>query len=147
MELEPDLPLVLINPILIGQVLTNLLENALKYAPAGSPIAIVARRGGDSAGSEGVVVSVRDAGLGVPSGEQARIFDKFYRGHAGSRQLGGVGLGLTVCKGIVEAHGGWIWVEPAPGGGAAFVFTLPQTASAGELAPRDLSPGLNGALP
>jgi two-component system sensor histidine kinase KdpD len=146
-ELEPDLPLVLINPILIGQVLTNLLENALKYAPAGSPIAMAARRGGDSAGTESMVVSVRDAGPGVRLGEQARIFDKFYRGHAGSVQLGGVGLGLTVCKGIGEAHGCRIWVESAPGGGAAFVFTLPQTASAVELAPRDLSPGLNGALP
>jgi two-component system sensor histidine kinase KdpD len=96
----------------------NLLENALKYTPAASPIDVSAER------TEGaMLIEVADRGPGLPPGDEQRIFDKFYRARSGNG--GGVGLGLTICRGIVEAHGGRIWVENRPGGGAAFRFTLP----------------------
>ena len=112
-----DLPLVPLDPVLIEQVLVNLLDNALKYTPPESPIEIAARVDGD-----GVTVEVADRGPGLPPGEERRVFDKFYRGRAVADR--GVGLGLAICQGIVEAHGGRIWAENRPGGGVTFRFTL-----------------------
>ncbi len=118
-DVPPDLPLIKADGILLQQVLMNLLENAAKYTPAGSPIEIAAR-----AGEKEVVVEVADRGPGLASGEEERIFDKFHRaGRHGDRI--GTGLGLTVCKGIVQLHGGRIWAENRPGGGAVFRFALP----------------------
>jgi two-component system, OmpR family, sensor histidine kinase KdpD len=117
-----DFPLVAFDSALIEQVLINLLENATKYTPPGSPLDIVAR-----ARDSEVEVEVADRGPGVDRADAERIFDKFYR--AREREGGGVGLGLTICRGIVSAHGGRIWVEERPGGGAAFRFTLPLDAS------------------
>ena len=118
-SLPSDLPLVPMDGVLIEQVFINLLENAVKYTPAGTPIEISASR------VDGVVrVDVADHGPGVPPGEERRIFDKFYR-VAVERPASGVGLGLTICRGIVTAHGGRIWAENRPGGGAVFRFTLP----------------------
>jgi two-component system, OmpR family, sensor histidine kinase KdpD len=128
--LPPDVPLVPLDGLLIEQVLVNLLENAVKYAPAGSPIEITARASGDM-----ITVDVRDRGPGVPAGEDNRVFDKFHR-VAGSA-AGGVGLGLTICRGIVMAHGGHIWVEPREGGGAVFRFTLPLGGLAPAKVPRE----------
>jgi two-component system sensor histidine kinase KdpD len=128
LDLAPDLPLVYINPILIDQVLTNLLENALKYAASDHPITIAARRAEGAAERAGVAVTVRDRGLGIPSDDLGRIFEKFYRNHLHTGHATGAGLGLAICKGLVEAHGGRIWAENCPDGGAAFTFTLPQTA-------------------
>jgi two-component system sensor histidine kinase KdpD len=108
-----------LDSVLIEQVLINLLENAIKYTPAGSPIEISATGARDM-----VTVTIADRGPGIPPGDEQRIFDKFYRARAGDGS-GGVGLGLTICRGIVEAHGGRIWVENRAGGGAAFHFTLP----------------------
>ncbi|MGE5231872.1 MAG: DUF4118 domain-containing protein [Deltaproteobacteria bacterium] len=119
--LPPDLPLLPIDGLLIEQVLINLLENALKYTPAGTPIDISARLG-----QREVIVEVADRGPGLPAGEEGRIFDKFYRARDQGR-AGGAGLGLTICRGIVTAHGGRIWAENRPGGGAAFRFSLPLT--------------------
>ena len=120
-RLPPDLPLVLMDGLLIEQVFVNLLENAVKYTPAGTPIEISA------AAAEGaVVVDVADRGPGLGDGEEARVFDKFYR-VTGATAVAGVGLGLTICRGIVTAHGGRIWAENRPGGGAVFRFTLPLT--------------------
>lgn len=120
-RLPPDLPLVPLDAILLEQVFINLLENAAKYTPAGTPIEISA-----VAGPGVVTVSVADRGPGLTPGEELRIFDKFYRG--GDAPIGrGVGLGLTICRGIVSAHGGRIWAENRPDGGAAFRFTLPLT--------------------
>jgi two-component system sensor histidine kinase KdpD len=116
----PDLPMVLVDGVLLEQVMINLVENAMKYAPAGSAIDLSA-----SVRDRDVVVEVADRGPGIPLGEEARIFDKFYRGKF-SRE-GGVGLGLTICRGIVEAHGGRIWVENRSGGGAIFRFSIPLT--------------------
>ncbi len=113
-----DLPLVLVDGVLLEQILINLVENALKYAPKGSAIDLSA-----SAGHREVIVEVADRGPGLPPGEESRIFDKFYR--AQPAREGGVGLGLTICRGIVEAHGGRIWAENRTGGGAAFRFAIP----------------------
>jgi two-component system sensor histidine kinase KdpD len=114
----PDLPMVQIDGVLLEQVVLNLLENAAKYAPPGSLIELSA-----SAGDREVVVEIADRGQGIPVGEEVRIFDKFYR--AKPAREGGVGLGLTICRGIIEAHGGRIWAENRSGGGAVFRFAIP----------------------
>jgi two-component system sensor histidine kinase KdpD len=124
-----DLPLAPFDSILIEQVLINLLENATKYTPPGTPIDVaVALRGRD------VQVEVADRGPGVPEVDAERVFDKFYR--AREREGGGVGLGLTICRGVIVAHGGRIWVEDRSGGGASFRFTLPldETKESGKIA-------------
>ncbi len=113
-----DLPLVAIDDVLIEQVLVNLLDNALKYTPSGSPIEIIAT-GTDQA----VTVEVADHGPGLPSGSEDKVFDKFYRGQPAAGR--GAGLGLAICQGIVRAHGGRIWAHNLPGGGVSFLFTLP----------------------
>jgi two-component system sensor histidine kinase KdpD len=116
-SLPADLPLVPLDGVLIEQVLVNLLENAAKYTPEGTPVEICARPG------EGfVLVEVADRGPGLPEGEETRIFDKFHRVPRDSA-AGGIGLGLTICRGIITAHGGRIWAENRPGGGAVFRFT------------------------
>jgi two-component system sensor histidine kinase KdpD len=117
-RLPEDLPLVPLDAVLIEQVLVNLLENALKYAPRGA-IEVSAWRDGGA-----VVVEVADRGPGIPAGEEERVFDKFHRA-APLDMPAGVGLGLTVCRGIVTAHGGRIWAENREDGGAAFRFSLP----------------------
>ena len=117
-NLPPDLPLVPFDSTLIEQVLVNLLENAVKYTPPGSPIELAARTG-----EAEVVVEVSDHGPGLQPGSEERVFDKFYRAQPANTR--GVGLGLTICRGIVEAHNGRIWAENRPEGGAVFRFTLP----------------------
>jgi two-component system sensor histidine kinase KdpD len=118
-DLPADLPPLPIDAVLIEQVLINLLENALKYTPRGSPIAISAEREGS-----GVRIDVADRGPGVPERERSLIFEKFYRSKPDVSD-GGAGLGLAICCGVVEAHGGKIWVEAREGGGARFRFWLP----------------------
>jgi two-component system sensor histidine kinase KdpD len=117
-KLPEGLPLVPIDGVLIEQVLVNLLENAVKYTPAGSSIQLSAR----SVENE-VVVEVTDRGPGLPPGEEERVFDKFYRVRPATTS--GVGLGLAICRAVIEAHGGRIWAENRIGGGAVFRFTLP----------------------
>jgi len=118
-QLPDDLPFVPIDSVLIEQVFINLLENAIKYTPAHSPIDLSASQDGAS-----IVITVADRGPGLPPGDEQRIFEKFYRARA-PQNGSGVGLGLTICRGIVEAHGGRIWAENRSGGGAVFRFTLP----------------------
>ncbi|HLY28361.1 MAG TPA: DUF4118 domain-containing protein [Aggregatilineales bacterium] len=118
LAIPPDLPFVPIDGVLIEQVLLNLLDNAIKYTPEDSPIQLSAR-----AQDHAVLVEVADHGPGLPAGNEERVFDKFFRGRPTS--AGGVGLGLTICRGIVEAHGGRIWAENRPEGGTLFRFTLP----------------------
>ena len=118
-RLPPDLPLVPIDAVLIEQVLINLLENALKYTPKGSPIDLSARKEGQA-----VIVELADRGPGIPAEHVDKIFEKFYR-LPREREGSGAGLGLAICRGIVEAHGGRIWAENRGGGGAVFRFTIP----------------------
>jgi two-component system sensor histidine kinase KdpD len=130
-QLPPDLPLVPLDPLLVEQVLINLLDNAIKYTPSDTPIEISAAVEGPA-----VSVTVADRGPGFAPGDEARIFEKFYRGHdAGARS--GAGLGLAIARGIVEVHGGQITAEPRPGGGALFRFTLPLSAQPPEVRPDD----------
>ncbi len=115
---EPDVPLVSMDALLFEQVIVNLVENALKYTPALSPIEIQARVRGEK-----VELTVADRGPGIPKGSFAAIFDKFHRGvHP---EIGGVGLGLSICRGILEAHGGTIEVANRESGGAVFTLSLP----------------------
>jgi two-component system sensor histidine kinase KdpD len=132
-RLPADLPLVAVDGLLFEQVIVNLLENAAKYAPARSPIEISA----SATGTE-VTVCVADRGPGLPPGEEARVFEKFYRG-ATVRGSVGAGLGLTICRAIVTAHGGRIWAEPRPDGGTRLCFTIPRTGSPPEVPPESLT--------
>jgi len=125
----PDLPLVPIDDVLVEQVLVNLLDNAAKYTPRSSPIRILA-----TATDEAVTVEVADHGPGLPRGEEDKVFEKFYRGHASGR---GAGLGLSICQGIVKAHGGHIWAQNLPEGGVAFLFTLPLAGKPPASVPAD----------
>lgn len=116
-----DLPLVRADFVQIAQVMTNLLENAFKYAPPESPVTVTF-----SADGEALRVDVADSGPGVPRTEADAIFGRFYRLEPHRKQgVPGTGLGLAICRGIVEAHAGRIWERNAPEGGAVFSFTLP----------------------
>jgi two-component system sensor histidine kinase KdpD len=127
-HIPETLPAVNVDGVLIGQLLANLLENAVKYTPAGTTISISAEAGHDE-----VLVSVADEGPGLPAGEEERVFDKFHRAAPEGTQSG-VGLGLSICKAIVQAHGGSIAAENLPAGGAVFRFTLPITGTPPEVA-------------
>lgn len=121
----PDEPLLApIDELLMEQVVVNLLENAARYTPAGTPVSIGAWREADQ-----IVVEVADHGPGIPPGEEEAVFRKFYRlatqRPPTSGASAGTGLGLAICKGVVLAHGGRIWVEHRPGGGASFRFAIP----------------------
>lgn len=118
--LLPDsLPLLWIDAVLIEQVLVNLIENAIKYSPPGSPIDVCGQA------QDGYCrLTVSDYGPGIAQGQETQIFDKFYRGVTESDQSG-VGLGLALCKAIIEAHGGVIQAGNRAGKGAEFVMTLP----------------------
>jgi two-component system sensor histidine kinase KdpD len=118
-RLAADLPLVRFDAILLERVLCNLLENAAKYTPAGSKITIAAELHGAR-----VNVTVYDNGPGLPQGREEAVFEKFTRGERESAKPG-VGLGLAICRAIIEAHGGTIQACASPAGGAAFVFSLP----------------------
>ncbi|MDB4929162.1 MAG: osmosensitive channel signal transduction histidine kinase [Myxococcaceae bacterium] len=122
-RLPEGLPLLSVDPLLIEQVLVNLLENAAKYTPAGSALEVAAR-----ADDARVIIEVADRGPGLSEEARGRVFEKFYRGpHVG---IGGVGLGLPICKGMVEAHGGTIEVFNREGGGAVFRVVLPRVGDA-----------------
>ncbi len=133
-EIDPDMPMLRTDYLLLEQALFNLLDNAAKYAPAGSRVLIRGRRDGGS-----VLVEIVDEGPGIPAQELERIFDKFYRVQAQDRQRAGTGLGLAICRGFVEALGGTISAgNRRDGSGAVFAIRLP-TASA-EAVPEDAAP-------
>ncbi|MBV8538539.1 MAG: two-component sensor histidine kinase, partial [Alphaproteobacteria bacterium] len=122
LDIAPGLPLIRVDFLLFQQVLSNLLDNAGKYAPPGSTVSVTARREASE-----VVIEVVDEGPGVPPEDLERIFDKFYRVQRLDPQIAGTGLGLSICRGLVEAHGGRITARsPIRGGhGAAFTIRLP----------------------
>jgi two-component system sensor histidine kinase KdpD len=120
-ELNERLPMIKVDSRLLAEVLANLVENAAKYSPDQSTIIL---RG--TVEEEGLTITVKDHGPGIPAQDLAHVFEKFYRG---TRQAGkkrdGTGMGLAIARGIVEAHGGRIWVEPPPEGGAVFGLRIP----------------------
>jgi signal transduction histidine kinase len=117
-ELPPDLPLVQIDPPRIHQVLSNLVGNSIKFTPAGGTITLRAEPL-----AEEVRITVIDTGPGIPPEQLPHLFGRYWQGAAGDRR--GIGLGLAIAKGIVEAHKGRIWVESTVGQGSRFHFTVP----------------------
>lgn len=117
-ELPTNLSMVPMDAILIEQVFINLIDNAVMYAPPGTAIDISVMPGNGM-----IVCEIADHGPGIRPGDEQRIFEKFYRG--APKREGGLGLGLTICQGIIDAHGGRIWAENRCGGGAVLRFTLP----------------------
>ncbi|MDD5369644.1 MAG: ATP-binding protein [Anaerolineaceae bacterium] len=122
LECPADLPAVQADSERIGQVLVNLLHNAVKFTPPGGEIHVVA-----SAEPGRVVIQVRDSGVGIAEKDLARIFERFYKADR-ARSGGGTGLGLSIARHLVEAHGGKIWAESTPGSGSIFSFDLPVAA-------------------
>ncbi len=128
-DVPNDFTVVELDYVQIDQVLTNVLENALRYSPTHSPLNISIH----FAASE-VIIRIADRGPGIPEEDLERIFDKFYRviGRQSSPEYPpGSGLGLAICKGVVEAHGGRIWAEQRPGGGSLFSIALPVSKPEG----------------
>jgi two-component system, OmpR family, sensor histidine kinase KdpD len=127
LHLPPDLPLILADYVQIDRVMSNLLDNAVRFAPPGSAIDITA-----SAGGGGLTVAVTNQGPAIPARLHPHLFDKFYRISEDRSPDMGTGLGLSICKGIVDAHDGRIWVESpvSADSGTRFAFTLPLAAAA-----------------
>lgn len=120
-NLPRRLPRVLADPRRVEQILTNLLANAAKYAPADTIVRITVERSGEE-----LIVSVQDEGPGVPEAARQRIFEPFVRLRQGQTSVPGQGLGLAMCRLLVDAHGGHIWIESCPAGGTDVRFTLPM---------------------
>jgi len=123
-DVPTNLPLVAADGARVVQALGNLLRNAIKFTPNGGRIVIAVKPG-----ESGVVFSVRDSGAGIPVASQARVFDRYWQSSDGSRTRG-TGLGLSITKGIVEAHGGTIWLHSTPGQGSTFSFSVPDNTGA-----------------
>ncbi|HMA51882.1 MAG TPA: sensor histidine kinase KdpD, partial [Magnetospirillaceae bacterium] len=121
-DIDPAIPLLHVDSVLVQQVFFNLLDNACKYSPPGSMATIWARAKDDQ-----VLIEVCDQGAGIPEADREKVFDMFYRVQATDKQTAGTGLGLAICRGIVEAHGGSIKAEPGlNGAGTCVVITLPK---------------------
>lgn len=120
LRVTPNLPLVSADMDLIAVALRQLIDNALKYSPTGSPIVVSAK-----AGERSTVISVADCGQGISESQQRRIFEKFYRAPVEGEPVGGTGMGLTIARKIMDAHSGRIWVESKPGQGSEFFISIP----------------------
>jgi PAS domain S-box-containing protein len=123
----PDRPLTVFgDPDRLSQVVQNLVDNAVKYSPSGGAVEVELREVGEAA-----VLAVRDRGIGIPEDQREHLFDRFFRArNASVRTYGGLGLGLYICRDIVERHGGRIWVESRPDGGSTFLVALPLARAA-----------------
>lgn len=120
-EIDPAIEPLLLDPLKITQVFENLLDNALKYTPAGSVIRVTAKRRTDE-----IEIQLSDNGPGIPEDDLPHIFERFYRVDKGrSRDKGGTGLGLSIVKHIIQLHGGWVDVKSGVGQGTRFLLTLP----------------------
>jgi signal transduction histidine kinase len=131
LETRPGLPLADADPIRVEQVMANLVENAIKYSPSGGAVQMRIRTDADRMLS----VSVADQGVGIAHQHLAHLFERFYRVESGGRSVRGVGLGLYICRSLVESHGGRIWVDSQPGLGSTFAFTLPALTETAEEEP------------
>jgi two-component system sensor histidine kinase KdpD len=118
------------DPVEIGEVVYNLVENASKYAPPDTEISLTV-----TSGAREVSVAVEDRGPGIPAAALPHLFDPFYRVSDSRPRPQGLGLGLAIVKGLVEAHGGRVWAENRAGGGARFTFTLPLGSAPAEITP------------
>jgi signal transduction histidine kinase len=132
-DVAEALPRVVADPERLRQVLTNLTVNAAKYSPQLGSITVRARE----RDPQHVVIEVQDQGLGIPPDQMGRLFRKFERVHTDQHlRVSGTGLGLYICRLIVEGHGGRIWVESEPGKGSTFFVLLPVDARAESVPPR-----------
>ena len=128
-SLGRDLEPVMVDPHKIQRVLYNLVQNAIRHTPSDGTISVEAQDLGQE-----VQIDVVDSGQGINQDDVNKVFDRFYRGEKSrSREFGGAGLGLAIAKGIVEAHGGRIWVDSQPGEGSRFSFSLPKASAASGL--------------
>jgi signal transduction histidine kinase len=111
-------------PVLIGEAITNLLFNAVRYTPQNGRVSLKIEDKGDN-----ILLSVSDSGIGIPAGEEGKIFEEFHRA-ANAREVerDGTGLGLSIVKQVVERHYGTVWAENNESGGSTFSFTIPQKA-------------------
>lgn len=126
LRIRPDLPEVFVDPVQLDQILTNVIENAALHSPSGGEVTISA-----ASYREGVEIRIADQGPGIASQDRERVFEAFYRGGA-EPERPGTGLGLAIAQAIVLAHGGRIWIEGAPGGGAVVAFELPVVGERSE---------------
>ena len=131
-KLPPGTPMIYVDAVMIEQVLINLLENALRYTPEGSPLEIIAE-----VSVAAVEISVADRGPGIPAGSEYELFEKFYRVQREAAQSG-VGLGLAICKAIIEAHGGSIQAQNRKAGGAVFSFIIPLDRTPPAMGQKDI---------
>jgi signal transduction histidine kinase len=122
LELAPSLPTVLCDPIRVQQVVTNLIANAIKYTQQGS-VTLSARI--DDEDKNSVLIGIRDTGIGIAEDDLERVFNRFEQVSETGKRLNGLGLGLAICKELIDHHNGRIWVESTLGQGSDFKFTLP----------------------
>ena len=125
-----NLPPILADAQQLARVLLNLVQNAIRHTPSGGQVQLRACQQGDA-----LLITVEDNGEGIPPADLPRVFDRFYRGDPARSREAGSGLGLAIARGLVEAHGGRIWVESTPGQGARFAFTIPLAPPRPKLAP------------
>ena len=116
-DISSKIPSIVVDPVRITRILSNLIDNACKYSPEGSAVTVFARRNKNE-----IIIGVSDQGIGITPEDQEGLFEPFGRVET---KIKGIGLGLVVCKRLVEAHGGRIWVESKPRRGATFLFTIP----------------------
>jgi len=119
-EAPQDLPPVMADPNLLERILVNFLSNALKYSKPGTPVSLSLAQADDAA-----VARIADQGPGIPPEDLPHMFERYYRSPATQRSKEGLSLGLYITKGLVDVHGGRVWVESEVGKGSAFYFTLP----------------------
>jgi len=119
-EIPADLPQISVDPNRLAAVVENLVSNAIKYTQSGGTVSVSA-----NVDREELLICVKDNGYGIAIEEQEKVFEPFYRGNQGRRFKQGMGLGLSIARDLVEAHGGWINLESTPGEGSAFTIHLP----------------------
>ena len=119
-DIPDNLPTVAADQSSIGEVITNLVDNAIKYSNDGGVVEVTAKRSGDF-----VAVSITDHGIGIARSVADHLFTKFYRSHRSRASVGGTGIGLYISRGIIESHGGTIGVNSTEGEGSTFTFTVP----------------------